>query len=448
VTVADIPAGYKAAPADRTDTVAAVTDMEHTPGPRPPERGGVRVERIDDPRFAALATAPPREYGLRIDPAAGDPPEGDEAPAAPPPPAPPETPPVVAAPVRDDVRRARRAVHRLVAVGLAVPVLVVAVLGAVVITSDNSAPALPPAPPPVHPPPAFTIATAISARAPAAPGMAVAAAANGGLWYQRTNGLLTRLAADNGAINYAFTDGAPAAALAVAGRSLLVVARHGDASTLTVRDRGTGAVLQRVPLPGPPACTPGMPAGCAPVTAGGQIFVPLQNGLARVRDGVATLTPLPRTLAAVVGVRHIWVVTADALLTVDPVADVVRARAALHGLVPSAVTSAAGTVWVAGTRDGRPMLLRFGRPAGGPATVIQLPAPATALAAADGAIWVGLAGGGIHELAPSGGTLAGATIDLPEQTELLTARPDQLWAVRIGPTRARFTRIDLTPAGS
>ena len=427
--------------------MAAVTDMEHTPGPGPPERGDVRVERIDDPRFAALVTAPPREYGLRIDPAAGDPPESEEPPAAAPQ-APPESPPVVAAPVRDDVRRARRAVRRLVAVGLAVPVLVVSVLGAIVITSDNSAPALPPAPPVAHPPPAFTIATAVSARAPAAPGMAVAAAANGGLWYQRPNGLLTRLAADNGAINYAFTDGLPAAALAVAGRSLLVVARHGNASTLTIRDRGTGSVLQRVPLPGPPACTSGLPASCAPITAGGQVFVPLENGLARVRDGAATLTPLPSTLAAVAGARHIWLVTAGALLTVDPVAGVVRARAALHGLVPSAVTNAAGTVWIAGTRDGRPMLLRFGKPAGDTPTVIPLPAAATALAAADGAIWVGLAGGGIRELAPTGDALAGTTIDLPEQTELLTARPDQLWAVQIGATRARFTRIDLAPAGS
>jgi hypothetical protein len=278
--------------------------------------------------------------------------------------------------------------------------------------------------------------------------MAVAAAANGGLWYQRRDGLLTRLAADSGAINYAFTDGAPAAALAVAGRSLLVVAKHGNAATLTVRDRGTGAVQQRVPLPGPPACTSGLPANCGPVTAGGEVFVPLENGLARIHDGVATLTPLPGTLGAVAGARHVWVVTRGALLTVDPASGIVRARAALHGLVPSAVANAAGTVWVAGSRDGAPMLLRFGRAAGGAAKVIPVPAPATALAAADGAIWVGLAGGGIHELAQAGDTLAGATIDLPEQTELLTARPDQLWAVRIGATRARFTRIDLAPAGS
>jgi hypothetical protein len=278
--------------------------------------------------------------------------------------------------------------------------------------------------------------------------MAVAAAGNGGLWYQRPDGLLTRLAADNGAINYAFTDGAPAAALAVAGRSLLVVARHGNAAVLTVRDRGTGAVQQRVPLPGRSACASGLPASCAPLTAGGQVFVPLENGLARIHDGVATLTPLPGTLGAVAGARHIWVVTNDALLTVDPDSGVVRARAALHGLVPSAVTNAAGTVWVAGTRDGAPMLLRFGRPADGAARVIPVPAAATALAAADGAIWVGLAGGGIHELAQTGDELAGTTIDLPEQTELLTARPDQLWAVRIGATRARFTRIDLTPAGA
>ena len=448
MTVADMSAGYKPASADRTDTVAAVTDMKHTPGPIPPERGDVRVERIDDPRFATLATAPPREYGLRIDPATRE-----KAPSATPEPpqgtpSPPASPPVVAAPVRDDVRRARRAVHRLVAAGLAVPILVVAALGAIVITSDNGAPAPPPATPATHPPPAFTISTAVSARAPAAPGMAVAAAGNGGLWYQRPDGLLTRLAADNGAINYAFTDGAPAAALAVAGRSLLVVARHGNAAVLTVRDRGTGAVQQRVPLPGPSACASGLPASCAPVTAGGQIFVPLENGLARIQDGVATLTPLPGTLGAVTGARHIWVVTNGALLTVDPDSGVVRARAPLHGLVPSAVTNAAGTVWVAGTRDGAPMLLRLGRPADGAARVIPVPAPVSALAAADGAIWVGLAGGGIHELAEAGNELAGTTIDLPEQTELLTARPDQLWAIRIGANRARFTRIDLAPAGS
>ena len=426
--------------------MAAVTDMKHTPGPVPPERGDVRVERIDDPRFATLATAPPREYGLRIDPATSEAPSATPKPptAAPSQPA---SPPVVAAPVRDDVRRARRAGHRLVAAGLAVPVLVVAALGTIVITSDNGTPAPPPTTPATHPPPAFTISTAVTARSPAAPGMAVAAAANGGLWYQRPDGLLTRLAADSGAINYAFTDGAPAAALAVAGRSLLVVARHGNAATLTVRDRGTGAVQQRVPLPGPSACGSGLPANCAPVTAGGAVFVPLANGLARIHDGVATLTPLPGTLGAVAGARHIWVVTDDALLTVDPDSGVVRSRASLHGLVPSAVTNAAGTVWVAGTRDGAPMLLRFGGP-GGAARVIPVPAPATALAAADGAIWVGLAGGGIHELAQAGDELAGTTIDLPEQTELLTARPDQLWAIRIGANRARFTRIDLAPAGA
>jgi hypothetical protein len=61
---------------------------------------------------------------------------------------------------------------------------------------------------------------------------------------------------------------------------------------------------------------------------------------------------------------------------------------------------------------------------------------------------VGLTGGGVREFDPSRNALAGTSIDLPDQSELLTARPDQLWAVRIGAVHARFTRIDLAPTGS
>jgi hypothetical protein len=339
-------------------------------------------------------------------------------------------------------------VRRLVVVGLGIPLLAVAVLGAVVLASDSGPGRLHGATASSPPPPAFTISTAVTARARSAPGMAVAAAANGGLWYQRPGGLLTRVAAGDGTVNYAFPASPDAAALAVSGRSLLEVAPAGAAAVLIVRDRGSGRVTQRIPLAGPPACTSAMPAGCAPVATGGQLLVPLANGLARVQGGTATLIPLPETRAVVTGARHAWVLTAGALLTIDPVTGAVRATAPLNGLVPSAIATAGGTVWVAGVRDGRPLLLRFDKPAGHAPLAVALPAAPTALAAADGAIWVGLTGGGVREFDPSRNALAGTSIDLPDQSELLTARPDQLWAVRIGAAHARFTRIDLAPTGS
>jgi hypothetical protein len=105
-------------------------------------------------------------------------------------------------------------------------------------------------------------------------------------------------------------------------------------------------------------------------------------------------------------------------------------------------------VWVAGTRDGHPQLLRFDGPPSRPPQTIALPAPATAMAAAGGAIWRALAGQGVRELDPSVNRLAGAAITLPDQNALLSIRPDQLWSLRESAKHASFTRIDLAAPGS
>jgi hypothetical protein len=74
-----------------------------------------------------------------------------------------------------------------------------------------------------------------------------------------------------------------------------------------------------------------------------------------------------------------------------------------------------------------------------------LPAPALSLAAAGGALWLALDGQGVREFDPAAGRLAGSTVAIADPGQLVTARPDQLWAVRQADGRASFTRLDLTP---
>src|SRR4029077_15683939 len=87
----------------------------------------------------------------------------------------------------------------------------------------------PPAPAVSRRPPAFTVSTTVAATAPAAHGIAVAAAGNGGPWYQASGGSVTRLAATDGSVNYTFASVRPALGMAVSGGSLMLLV-NGPAS--------------------------------------------------------------------------------------------------------------------------------------------------------------------------------------------------------------------------
>src|SRR6478609_5824417 len=386
-----------------------VTDPRQPPAARAPEPGGyLVVEHVDDPRFALLTAREPSEHGLRIDPATGRVP--------PPPPAPPAAPAVVQAPARDRVAgdrvaRDRRRAGRLAIAALMLPIVVAAGIGIVMWLqgdSGGSAPA-----PAVSPrPPAFTVSTTVAATAPAAHGIAVAAAGNGGLWYQATGGSVTRLAATDGSVNYTFPSARPALGMAVSG----------GCST--------------------PATS------CAPVVANGQVWAALAGGVAHIDNQRASLTPVTGVLAIAGSSRRVWALTPTSIVALSAADGHVLGATRLSGLIPSVIAAGAGAVWVAGTRDGHPQLLRFDGPPGRAPQAIALPTPASAMAAAGGAIWLALAGQGVRELDPSVNRLAGATITLPDQNALLSIRPDQLWSVREAAGRASFTRIDLATSGS
>lgn len=401
------------------------------------------VEHVDDPRFALLSAREPSEHGLRIDPATGRVP--------PPPPAPPAAPAVVQAPARDRVTgdrvaRDRRRAGRLAIAALMLPIVVAAGIGIVMWLQGDSGGSAP-APARSRRPPAFTVSTTVAATAPAAHGIAVAAAGNGGLWYQATGGSVTRLAATDGSVNYAFRSARPALGMAVSGGSLLVLVNGPAGAELVYRDRGSGKVQSRLPLPGAAGCSTPATA-CAPVVANGQIWAALAGGVARIDNQRASLTPVAGVLAIAGSSRRVWALTPTSIVALSATDGHVLGATRLSGLVPGAIAAGAGAVWVAGTRDGHPQLLRFDGPPGRAPQAIALPAPASAMAAAGGAIWLALAGLGVRELDPSVNRLGGATITLPDQNALLSIRPDQLWSVREVEGRATFTRIDLAGSGS
>ncbi len=396
------------------------------------------VEHVDDPRFALLTAHETSEHGLRIDPATGRVP--------PPPPVPSPTPAVVRAPARDRVARDRRRAGRLAIAALMLPILVAAVIGiAMWLQGDSGGSA--PAPAVSRRPPAFTVSTTVAATAPAPHGIAVAAAGNGGLWYQAAGRSVTRLAATDGSINYTFSSVRPALGLAVSGGSLLSLVNGPAGAELVFRDRGSGKVQSHLPLPGAAVCSTPATA-CAPLVANGQIWAALAGGVARIDNERATLTPVTGVLAIAGSSRRVWALTSTSIVALSAADGHMLGATRLSGLVPSVIAAGAGAVWVAGTRDGHPLLLRFDGPPGRPPQAIALPAPAAAIAAAGGAIWLALAGQGVRELDPSLNRLAGATITLPDQSALLSIRPDQLWSVREAAGRASFTRIDLATSGS
>jgi hypothetical protein len=412
-----------------------VTDPREPPAARAPEPGGeLVVEHVDDPRFALLTAREPSEHGLRIDPATGRVP------------LPPPAPAVVRAPARHRVASERRRAGRLAIAALMLPILVAAGIGIVVWQQGDSG-GSPPPPAVSRRPPAFTVSTTVAAAAPAPHGIAVAAAGNGGLWYQSAGGAVTRLAATDGSVNYTFASARPALGLAVSGGSLLSLVNGPAGAELVSRDRGSGRVQSRLPLPGAAVCSAPATA-CAPLVADGQVWTALAGGVARIDNERATLTPVTGVLAIAGSGRGVWALTATSIVALSAADGHVLGATRLDGLVPSMMAAGAGAVWVAGTRDGRPQLLRFDGPPGRPPRAIALPAPATAIAAAGGAIWLALTGHGVRELDPSVNRLAGATITLPDQNALLSIRPDQLWSVREAAGHASFTRIDLAASGS
>jgi hypothetical protein len=416
-----------------------VTDPREPPAARAPEPGGdLVVEHVDDPRFALLTARDASEHGLRIDPATG------RAPL--PPSAPPSAPAVVRAPARERVAGDRRRAGRLAIAALLLPILVVAVIGIVRWQQGDSG-GPPPAPAVSPRPPAFTVSTTVAATAPAPHGIAVAAAGNGGLWYQATGGSVTRLAATDGSVNYTFGSVRPALGLAVSGGSLLSLVNGPAGAELVSRNRGSGKVQARLPLPGAAVC-PAPATACAPLVAAGQIWAALAGGVARIDNQRATLTPVTGVLAIAASSRRVWALTPTSIVALSAADGHELGVTRLSGLVPSVIAAGAGAVWVAGTRDGHPQLLRFDGPPGRRPQAIALPAPAAAMASAGGAIWLALAGQGVRELDPSVNRLAGATITLPDQNALLSIRPDQLWSVREASGHASFTRIDLAASGS
>ena len=397
---------------------------------------GAGADGVDDPRFPLLDAEWP-EYGLRIDPATG---------MTPPPPEPAPGPSVVHAPGRRPVGDSRRSVARVVTVAAVIPALVVAAIAALLIyrsmegggTSAHRARTV------SRRPPVFTVSTAVRTRARADGGLAVTPAGNGGLWYQAAGHALTRLAAADGSVNYRFPASRAALGLAVAGQSVLGVSETAAGAVLISRDRGSGAVTERVPLPGAPACG-AFTAACDPAVADGAAWIALDNGVARVDGGRATLIPVPGARAIVSGGRRVWALTDDTLYRLDPATGRIAGRSPLDGAVASGLAAGAGAVWVAGTRDGKPVVLRFDGPPARHPVAIPMPSAVRAIAASEGAVWVALTGGGVRELDPSRNRLAGATIDLPDQDALLSSRPGQIWAVRLDGGTAALTRIDLTP---
>ena len=399
------------------------------------------VEHIDDPRFTLLADNDRSEHGLRIDPETGvvPPPAAGQAP--------PPTPPVVQAPMRADVDPARRRASRLVMAALAVPVVAAVAVGVLLLTSggDSTDAATPPArSAALPPPPSFAISTAVGADAPSSPGIAVAPAGNGGLWYQAPEGALTRLASDDASINYAFDTSRPALALGVSGHLLvaLVAATSGD--QLIYRDRGSGRVAGRVTLPRPPVCRPAAVADCALDASDGGVWLALDGEVARVEGTSLRMTPLPGVQDVVAGGRRAWAVAGGDLVTIDAAGGAIVHRTSLRSFTPVAMLASGGALWLAGSRPAGPALLQMDV-VGRLQRTIPLPAPVTSLAAAGGALWLAMTGQGVRELDPAHGRLAGSTIAIDDPGQLLTARPDQLWAVRQADGRARFTRIDLTP---
>jgi hypothetical protein len=294
-------------------------------------------------------------------------------------------------------------------------------------------------------PPIFTVSTAVRAKARADAGLAVTPAGNGGLWYQAAGHPLTRLAAADGSVNYRFPAAQAALGLAVAGQSVLAVSETPAGALLISRDRGTGEVTSRVPLPGTPACGP-FASACDPVVADGAAWIALDDGIARVDGGRATLISIPGARELVSGGRRLWALTPTSLYRLDPATGRVTGRSSLHGFVPASLAAGAGAVWVAGAKDGHPVMLRYDGPPGRRPLSVPMPSPVRAMAASDGALWVALESGGVRELDPSRNRLAGASIDLPTQDALLSTRPGQIWAVRLDGGSAALTRLDLTPA--
>ncbi len=219
------------------------------------------------------------------------------------------------APARDRVASDRRRAGRLAIAALMLPILVVAVIGIVMWLQGDSG-GSPPAPAVSPRPPAFTVSTTVAATAPAPHGIAVAAAGNGGLWYQAKGGSVIRLAATDGSVNYTFGSARPALGLAVSGDSLLSLVNGPAGAELVFRNRGSGKVQSRLPLPGAAVCSTPATA-CAPLVADGQIWAALAGGVARIDNERATLTPVTGVLAIAGSSRRVWALTPTSIVALS-----------------------------------------------------------------------------------------------------------------------------------
>ena len=206
------------------------------------------VEHVDDPRFALLTAREPSEHGLRIDPATGRVP--------PPPPAPPPRPAsVVRAPARDRVASDRRRAGRLAIAALMLPIVVAAAIGIVMWLQGDSGgsatgPRRQPASARLH---RFDHRRRHRPGCPTASLSPLPATAASGT--RPRGGAVTRLAATDGSVNYTFGSARPALGLAVSGGSLLSLVNGSAGAELVFRDRGSGQVQSRLPLPGAAVCS-------------------------------------------------------------------------------------------------------------------------------------------------------------------------------------------------
>ncbi len=417
----------------------------HLPQPAGNVEPAAPAEAVAPPP-AAPVDPPQVEYGLRI--SLGQPPP----PAAEPPPPPVEATeaeqpgiPVATPPPAPSDRAAAGggrspALYLIIA---AVVLLLIAAAVAIAISrgrSDSpSGAASPGSTATSQQPPAFSPSIAVTANIESNGGVAATPALDGGLWYQTPTGNLTRLAARDGSVAYAFPSHEIAFGLAVAGRSVLVL----TSSAVVARDRGTDRRTQTLPIPSQPVC-------CGLTKAAGVQWEWLASGLARIDLSAGTVGVQPGT--PVIGMagddRRLWMIGQGMLIPVDTASGRLGTLISLGAIKPHAIAVGAEAVWVVGKRGSTPVIARYDPDSGKRQLVIPLPARARDVAIAEGAVWVSMAGIGVQELDPSTNSLTGQPIAVARAGSLLPSAGDRLWAVGYRGSRVTFTRIDLHPAVS
>jgi hypothetical protein len=289
-----------------------------------------------------------------------------------------------------------------------------------------------------HRPPIFAPSIGIAAQVTSRPGVTATPARDGGLWYQTPHGNLTRLAADTGRVAYAFRTSLPAVGLAIGGRSLDVLTQ----TAVEQRDRGTGRRQQSLLLPAPPIC-------CGLTAAAGMLWQPLTTGLARIdlASSAVTVQPSPVVTALAGDQTRLWLLGGGRLIAVDPATGRPGQSVSAGDVKLRSIAVGADAIWGIGRRGSAPVVARFDAGSGALQLVMPLPAAATAVAVADRAVWLALAGVGVQELDPSTNSLAGLPDGITGVVSLLPATHDRLWAVARRAGMTMFTRIDLHATG-